>query len=1084
MLDPHEALHEALSDRYELEEVLGEGGMGTVYLARDRKHDRPVAIKTIHPDRTSEEVRTRFEREISITARLQHPHILPLLDSGIAGETLYYVMPLAEGESLRQRLDQQGRLPLEEALQIAREVASALEHAHRHDIVHRDIKPSNIMLVGGSAVVTDFGIAKAIAEAGGEHLTQTGLAIGSPTYMSPEQSTGALAVDGRSDIYSLGCVLYEMLAGEPPFTGSTPLELIARSIREEAPPLRSKVKGVPPEVERAVHKALAKAPEDRFKTAEAFAQALTGGREAAAAQALTAVLSGQEAGSPGFWSELRRRKVYSTGVLYALGAWMLVQVAETTFPYLGLSDQAITAVIVAAIVGFPLALALAWAFDLTRKGIRRTGPVDVGAVAVAKASRRNAVLGGVLVFALLAVGTATLRLLRLDRGLSASEAPMGLAVFPFRGVGPETGTIGEGIADLVAAAIDGTGGMRVADPNGMWLALRRDDNHNLVAPELDTALELTRRSRSLAALLGSVTAAGSHVSITARLYDASGSLKASFTESVVSDSLYSAVNRLAIWVVAHLWERDSLPSVPTIESLATSSADALQEYLKAVRSRRSGHYEEAQQALEEAIAIDSTFALAYLELFRVRSALLWISGRQFIGLREVIDKARLYKDRLSTRSQDRIEAAWALDNTDGVTAAALLESIIARDSLDIDALEALANTYGRDGWQFGKELDQILMAYDRVLSIDPSNETYRMRRAFILATNTRTASALDQAIAELSSLDTTRAEVRGYLAAFRAARADSSGQQGHLAAAAGGSVPVAAAALRTLRVVQPALAEAFLRELVADSMPVQHQSIGRGALFQLWIGLGRITACDSLVRTGTLDRARPILNMFFVASLLAGAGDSTATARAVAELEAYAPVDSLASYSDSRNVWNSGWALGAYHAAFGDTAKARAYQRALSTLPAGDDLIDRDWRGSLSADIEARLAARRGDLDTAEREARRAYDGWLIHSANTAAADPEAAMRFHLAQMLGGRGATEEAAALYRSQAPPYTWRSFYTTLSYERLGQLYDKGGDLEKAAEHYARFVELWKDADPELQPRVQAAQQRLNEIFAERG
>ncbi len=166
MLDPHEALHKELSDRYKLEEVIGEGEMGTVYLARDRKHDRPVAIKTIHPDRTSKEVRKRFEREISITARLQHPHILPLLDSGVAGETLYYVMPLVEGESLQQRLGRDGCLPLEEALQIAREVASALGYAHGRGVVHRDIKPGNIMLAGGSAVVTDFGIAKAIAEAG------------------------------------------------------------------------------------------------------------------------------------------------------------------------------------------------------------------------------------------------------------------------------------------------------------------------------------------------------------------------------------------------------------------------------------------------------------------------------------------------------------------------------------------------------------------------------------------------------------------------------------------------------------------------------------------------------------------------------------------------------------------------------------------------------------------------------------------------------------------------------------------------------------------------------------------------------
>jgi tetratricopeptide (TPR) repeat protein/predicted Ser/Thr protein kinase len=288
--DPHEALHESLAEKYELEEVLGEGGMGTVYLARDLKHDRPVAIKTIHPDRTNEEVRRRFEREIRITSHLQHPHILPLLDSGVAGGVLYYVMPYIEGESLRERLDHEGRLPLEEALRIARQVANGLGYAHGHGVVHRDIKPGNIMLTTGEAVLTDFGIARAITEAAGEHLTQPGLTFGSPAYMSPEHVSEG-EVDGRSDIYSLGCVVYEMLAGEPPFMGSTPLETIARSVREEATPLRSKVEGVPPDVEGAVHKALAKKPKDRYETgealAEALAEALTGGREAAAVRPLT-----------------------------------------------------------------------------------------------------------------------------------------------------------------------------------------------------------------------------------------------------------------------------------------------------------------------------------------------------------------------------------------------------------------------------------------------------------------------------------------------------------------------------------------------------------------------------------------------------------------------------------------------------------------------------------------------------------------------------------------------------------------------------------------------------------------------------
>jgi len=360
MLDPHEALHKELSDRYELAEVLGEGGMGTVYLARDRKHDRWVAIKTIHPERTNAEVRQRFQREIGITAQLQHPHILPLLDSGAAGETLYYVMPYVEGESLQSRLERDGMLSIEEAIPIAHDVAEALQHAHGRGVVHRDIKPGNIMLAGGNAVVTDFGIARAIAEAEGVRLTQTGLAIGSPAYMSPEQSTGERAADGRSDIYSLGCVLYEMLAGEPPFTGQSALEVIARSIREEAPPLGSKAEGVPPEVEGAVYKALAKVPEDRFETAEAFAQALTGGREVAG-QAFTSAVFGQPRRiMAALFDSMKTRKIVRWAIAYVAGAWLLLEILGFVAENFGWPAGIVRGATVFLGVGFFVTLVLAW----------------------------------------------------------------------------------------------------------------------------------------------------------------------------------------------------------------------------------------------------------------------------------------------------------------------------------------------------------------------------------------------------------------------------------------------------------------------------------------------------------------------------------------------------------------------------------------------------------------------------------------------------------------------------------------------------------------------------------------------------
>ncbi|MEN8144761.1 MAG: bifunctional serine/threonine-protein kinase/formylglycine-generating enzyme family protein, partial [Gemmatimonadota bacterium] len=269
-------LASALAAHYKLDRELGHGGMATVYLAEDLRHSRTVAIKVLKPELAAALGRERFLREIKITARLHHPHILPLYDSDEAQGFLFYVMPYIAGESLRDLLDRETQLPVDEAVQIAREVADALGYAHSHNVLHRDIKPENILLDAGHAVVADFGIARAITEAGGSKLTETGLAIGTPTYMSPEQAAGGVStLDARTDIYSLGCVLYEMLAGDPPFTGSTPIAILARKSMEPPPPLRIVRPAVPPAVDEAINKALATTPADRFRTTDEFAKALT-----------------------------------------------------------------------------------------------------------------------------------------------------------------------------------------------------------------------------------------------------------------------------------------------------------------------------------------------------------------------------------------------------------------------------------------------------------------------------------------------------------------------------------------------------------------------------------------------------------------------------------------------------------------------------------------------------------------------------------------------------------------------------------------------------------------------------------------
>src|SRR2546426_1303323 len=268
-------LRDALADRYAVERELGRGGMATVFLAEDLKHRRPVAIKVLHAELAAAVGADRFLREIEVAARLQHPHILPLYDSGTAGGFLYYVMPYVEGESLRDRLQREKQLSLEDTLRIAGEVAGALAYAHSHGVVHRDIKPENVMLSGGTAVVTDFGIARAVTAAGdARQLTQTGTVIGTPAYMSPEQATGSAEIDGRSDQYSLACVVYEMLVGEPPFTGPTAQAVMARHSLDLVSPPSIVRASIPDAVEDALLRALAKTPADRFPTAALFAEAL------------------------------------------------------------------------------------------------------------------------------------------------------------------------------------------------------------------------------------------------------------------------------------------------------------------------------------------------------------------------------------------------------------------------------------------------------------------------------------------------------------------------------------------------------------------------------------------------------------------------------------------------------------------------------------------------------------------------------------------------------------------------------------------------------------------------------------------
>ena len=969
MADSLKRLQAALADRYAVEHEVGSGGMATVYLAQDLRHDRPVAIKVLLPQLAAALGPERFLREIKTTARLHHPHILALHDSGEADGFLYYVMPFVEGESLRDRMTREGQLPLDEALLITREVADALSYAHSMGIVHRDIEPENILLESGHAMVADFGISRAISEGGGKRLTQFGLAIGTPAYMSPEQASGEARIDGRSDVYSLACVLYEMLSGEPPHTGPTPQAILARQLTDEVRSLTAVRSSVAPALETAIRRALAAAPADRFATATEFQAALL---------------------------------AESSAVRRSMRALRVV-----------------------------------------RKRTARVALIAVG-------------LGALLIGAVLVRGV-------LVREAQAGERPVTLAVFPFRASGTDAGALGEGAADLLAAALDGTVGMTVADPAGLWRSLRRSKSAPLDAPELAQALELGRRIAAPYFLLGSITSLGGQVSASVRIYDTTGTVVATVDASAPAESLSYAVNRLAIEVVANLWKRDTLPTVPVIESFATTSIDALQAYLEAKSLKRRGLFREAEQSAQRAVELDSTFALAQMELFEIRAMVLFLDAQPYVGLTPIIETAMRHRGRLTTRNRLRVEAARAMDATDGVRAAALYERILEIDSLDVDAAHGLAFAFLRDGWQMEKGLDDVIDAYHRAARIDSSSIGAHAQLAWLgmLTNDNETVRA---AVGRLRTLDTLSPFVQGRLGTIRVLQAPAADRDRLLRTLAATSAPTVFTALRDLRTMRPQLAARFVDLLLDDTMPVFHQRTGEGARAQLWLAQGKVMAADSLIRAGLLDRVRPTVNRFVIAATLLGVGEQGAAGRAARELAAFAPPDSLAAYLNTKpEVWATGWAVGAYHASIGDTARARVWQRALAALPRGD--TPWDWTGSLTADLEARIAVRRGDLQRAQIEAARAYDLWTIHSGYVGEADPEPALRFHLGQILRQAGASDRAAALFRSFAPPHTWIGFYTARGAIEAAEIAEAEGHREEAVFYYRMAERLWEAGEPAI-------------------
>jgi tetratricopeptide (TPR) repeat protein/tRNA A-37 threonylcarbamoyl transferase component Bud32 len=703
-----ERLKSALADRYAVERELGQGGMATVFLAQDLKHERRVAIKVMGHDLAAQLGAERFLREIKTAAQLSHPNVLPLYDSGEADGLLYYVMPFVEGGSLRDRLDREGALPLDDALKIAQEVADALHHAHANGFIHRDIKPENILFVAGRPVVADFGIARAVSAAGGDQITQTGMAIGTPAYMSPEQAAGDPHVDGRSDIYALGCVLYEMLAGHPPFMGRNPREIIARHTVDAVPPLRTARPTVPPNVDETVVRALAKVPADRFPTARDFAEAIAG-RLAAGPGGPSAVLAGLLSG--------RVLAIVTGYALVTVLAWVATRWMADRF---ALSPH-LPGFVLAAL-GFLLPGVVAVAYIVGNRDSRWRAAHAAGL----SANLAAAVVALVLLFGGKGLGAATMSVTLTDedgksvqRVIPKAEFRKRVALFYFD-ADPSDSLARElayGIPDALGTDLLQDLFIDVRTPAYFRDRLRAAGHHDLTGVRLALAREIAAEQFRDQFVMGTVRTEGRDLVVSMSVYRTASGERISETTVRDPDPL-ALVDQLTAELRGTVEVPEGYAGTVTdlpVAELLTRSPTAFGHFLRAQRALIvDNDFARSASSLEAAIAADSTFAYAQYLLFIV-----YVYQNRGQEGRGPLQAAVNQVYRLPERMQNQVKANYYEMRQEPEKMYAVIQMNAELFPGDVQALSALAQIQMVRG-----QRREALATAQRVLDADPNQHDF------------------------------------------------------------------------------------------------------------------------------------------------------------------------------------------------------------------------------------------------------------------------------------------------------------------------------------------------------------------------
>ncbi|MDQ2767739.1 MAG: protein kinase [Gemmatimonadota bacterium] len=1056
--DLRSRLQHSLSGSYTIERELGGGGMSRVFVAEEQRLGRKVVVKLLSPELSAALSTTRFEREIRVAASLQQANIVPVLSAGDLEGLPYYTMPYVEGESLRARLGR-GPLSIAEAVSILRDISRALAYAHERGVVHRDIKPDNVLLSGHTAVVTDFGIAKAIAAASdtssGATLTQLGTAVGTPAYMAPEQAAGDPATDHRADIYAFGCVAYELLAGRPPFAGLPPHKLLVAHMSEMPAAVNTLRPDCPLELSALVMQCLAKDPAARPENATELLRRLEVVASPSAPQAaMPAILIGGR-------SMLQRALA-----LYAAAFIGVAIVARAAIIAIGLPDWVFPGALAVMALGLPVILFTGYAQFVSHRAASATPTYTPGgtpslagargtmATLAIKASPhmswKRAARGGMIavsVFALLVAGWMIMRALGIGPAgsllasgkLSASDKVL-VAAFD---APTADSSLGATIAEAVRTNLSQSHAVHVMSTSAIVAALEQMKRPDTARVDFATAREIAQRTGAKAVVAGSVVPAGSGYVVTARLVAAgSGDELASYHESAKdAGDLIPSVDRLTKELREKIGESlKTVRDAPRLDQVSTASLGALRSYTAGLLANDvKGDYPAAVQHFHDAIRQDSAFAMAHVQLAFSLQTIGGAANRAEADA--ALQTAFRLRDRLPERERYDVEGAYYYSGGDRAKAIQALRHAVELDSTNIDAVNTLANALSDTRDSAGAE-----QMFKLALASDPNDGTILTNLATTYTIGGRHA-AFDSVMGVLASRNASfpTAPVR-----FEELwnRRDYDGAEKLARAQADTAKPLAALGAQDA-LVGIATLRGRLHEAERRSAQLSEARFRvRGDSSNPYVIANFHAMVDGQLR-GDVPRGIDAL-------------DSVLRAKPPASVPIAQDQSLWIAYSYSR---------------LGATAKAR---EVLSQHESRLDTLGRRQQMVFITRTRGTIALAEGKIDSAIalfRRADREADG--LPSGSCTVCTP---LFIGLAFDRGGQA---DSARTYLRQYVDMSGTShsgadrYYLAPALFRLGELFQSAGDTKSATEYYGRFVDLWKSADPELQPRVAEARSRIDRL-----